>query len=627
MSQTEVKQVTKEGDVSSARRFDARDFSTIEEYVLDEFASRLQRRIATEKQWKEIDRQVAMEPETAYKRMPDGQIDANRNWMAEIELPLQAQALEVLTADARRFMKPDTGLFFKPHAETTDEYLHKVQFQSIILGDETEVPSHINQDNADKLVGGFITNFLSQYDFWNRIDKINAESFKYGMGVGRGRMETKNVYIDEARGVRKETQEVPVLVPCTIKNLFLDDSETSMHSSQVLGPAHIWRDYMKFSALAMAANKGSDNPDDPDGGWMPKNLKKVEPDGNGYVTLLEMEGDIILPRKTVRSMVIPNVIVTVAVGGKNKAGAATTRALVRLRFRKYSTSSYLLFPYHYEGTESSYPTSPLMKGRPIQAMCSAAANRLLDSAMLNLAPPVGFDRTDPYFAANGGPKISPFAQWATSDPISIKVHSEIGGDPAAMAAILTQGIQMYSELTGVLPARLGAQTVSHTTAFAKDAEIQRGATRTVDYVNQVGNGAMLKWLDMSYCMARDAIKDKVSFFIHDYGGWVKVTKDQLPENVVFDWLGAGGPQDKNQELQNKTNALLLAQKIDQINLSTGKPGRIDYNNAVDAILREGGWTDIDSITNHATAAQPPGAALGPGTAVAAIQNLTQQLPQ
>jgi hypothetical protein len=108
---------------------------------------------------------------------------------------------------------------------------------------------------------------------------------------------------------------------------------------------------------------------------------------------------------------------------------------------------------------------------------------------------------------------------------------------------------------------------------------------------------------------------------------VKVSKEQLPENAIFDWLGAGGPQDKNQELQNKTNGLLLAQKIDQINLSTGKPGHLNNNNAIDSILRQSGWTDLDTITNHDVAQQAPSASqIGPGPQVAAIQNLTNPQP-
>lgn len=625
----DVKQVEKDGSVTAKRRFDARDFDTIADFVAEEFARRSKDRSDIEKQWTDIDRQVAMQPDLRYKKNDKGEIDAQMNWLSEIELPLQAQALEILDADARRFMKPDTGNWFRAHAEMTDEYLKKVDFQSLVKGDETEVPSKITQDNADKLAEGFATSLMKPYDFWGRIDKVNAESFKYGMGVARGRLETRNVYIDEARGVRKDVRKIPVFVPCSIKNLFLDDAEVSMHSAQVLGPAHIWRDYMKFESLALAASRGSTDPNDEDGGWMPAALKKLSPDKEGYVTLLEMEGDLVVPRRTVRSVVIPNAIVTVAMGGKSKTGAQAMRAVIRFRFRKLPFSSYMLFPYHYESVESIYPTSPLMKGRPLQALASAATNRLLDSAMLKVAPPVGYDRSDPFFAANGGPRIVPFAKWATSDPQAIKAHTDLGGDPATMASMMGQAIGLYADVTGILPSRIGAQTKSHTTAFAKDAELQRGAVRTIDYVNQVGGGAMLKWLDMAYRMGRETLTGKASFYIEAYGGYVEVDKEHLPENVAFDWLGAGGPQDESQRMQNRVNALLLAAKLDQINLSTQKPGRINVNNAIDQVLREGGWSDLDAITNHdAVASGGAGAgALGPGPVVAAVQNLAQQMPQ
>ena len=624
-SQSDVKTVTPDAQVSSKRRFDQRDFNYIAEFVIEEHAKRQRERADTEKIWADIDRQIAMEPNVAYKKLPGGKIDADKHWMSEVEMPLQAQALEVLKADARRLMFPDNGQFFRAHAALTDDYLKTVEFQSLVLGDQTEVPSLITQDNADKLVEGFLLHQLSEGDFPSRVDRINAEGFKYGMGVGRARMETKNVWIDEARGLRKETDKLPVLVPCSIKNLYLDDPMPSIHSSQVLGPAHIWVDNIRFENLALAASHGSSDPDDEDGGWMANALTRLEPDDNGYVKLLEMEGDIIVPRKTVRSMVIPGAIVTVAVGGKDGGGNAT-RAVVRLRFRKNPFSSYLLFPYQYESSDCAYPTSPLMKGRPIQIMATEAANRMLDSAMLKIAPPIGWDRNDPVLAKQGGPKVHPYAKWGSNDPASIKAFSELGGDPSTMGSMMSNALSLYADLVGVLPARLGAQTISHTTAFAKDAELQRGAVRTVNYVNATGHGPMTKWLDMAYQMGRNTIgKQKVSFFIASYGGFVEVSKEQLPERAVFEWLGSGGPQDENQKLQNKVNGLLLAAKLDAINAQTQKPMRIDYNKAIDQVLREAGWTDLDSITSGQ--ANLASAQVGPGPAVAALQNLALQQPQ
>jgi len=263
-SQSDVAAI-EQGKVKSKRRFDQRDFDFIAEFVIQEWERRKSARAGLERHWAEIDRQVAMQPDVEFKKLPNGKLDINKLWMSEVEPPLQAQALEVLTADARQMLFGDS--WFRAHAEVTDAYLDRVDFKGLILGDEAEVPSQITQDNADKLVEGFLLHYFRQTDFFTRYDRINAEAFKYGMGVGRARMQTKNVYLREAKGVRKETQRVPVLVPVSIKNLYLDDPMPSMHSAQVLGPAEIAQDWIKLENLVLAASRGSSDPQDEDGGW------------------------------------------------------------------------------------------------------------------------------------------------------------------------------------------------------------------------------------------------------------------------------------------------------------------------------------------------------------------------
>lgn len=573
------------------RRFDKRDFDFIAEFGIDEWNSRKRRRKDREKHWAEIDRQLEMEPDTGFKYIIENgtrKPDVRKMWMAEMELPLQAQALEVLTADARRMMFPDTGPWFRGHAEVTDAYLQEVDFSSLILGDENDVPSQINQDNADKLAEGFLNNIFRQSDFFTRMDRINAEAFKYGVGVGRGRLDTKNVYIHEARGTRKERQAIPSLIPVSVKNVYLDDAPPNVHSAHVLGEMHILEGQMSLENLTIAANRGSKDPEDEDGGWMPAMLKNIEPDDKDMVTLIELEGDIVVPRKTVRSVVIPNAIATIVVGQEG------TKGVVRFRIRKRPFSSYLLFPYHYEHIDTPYSTSPLMKGRPVQMMATDALNRLMDAAMLKNAPPVGYDRSDLAFAAEGGPAIYPYAKWPTTD--GVEVHDKIGGDPAALSATLSLAINLYAELTGILPARLGAQTVSHTTAFAKDAELTRGAVRTVDYVRQAGHGPVTRWLDMAYGMGRDALRGDVSLYIDAYGGFVKVDKDALPERVEFEWFGSGGPAEEQAKQQAKLTAVNLALQIDQLAIAQGREPTLDIPSVIREILREGKWTDIDVIT-------------------------------
>lgn len=599
-SQKDAKVIDESGKPKAKRRFDARDFDHIAETIYDDYDTRKRKRGDLERQWDEIDRQIAMIPDTQHKKLPNGKTDARKMWMSEMELPLQAQALEVLTADARRMMFPVNGPWFRAHSETTDAYLREVDFESIILGDEMEVPSIINQDNADKLAEGFLRHIFRQNDMVGRFDRINAESFRYGMGVGRARRETKSVYIHEARGVRKENQKLPVIVPVSIRNLYLDTPMPSMHSAQVLGETHIAEDFIKLVNLQLAANAGSTNPDNEDGGWMPKNVAKLESDDDGYVKVLELEGDFVVPRKTTRSMVLPGAIITVAVGKGE-------RQVIRFRWRKDPFSSYLLFPYHHESASEAYPTSPLMKGRTVQAGAVQALNRLLDGAALKNSPPVGWDKSDMGMAQNGGPVIHPFAVWETIDPSAIKVFDEVGGDPTAMASAMSLFINLYGELTGILPGRLGAQTVSHTTAFAKDAELTRGAVRTVDYVEQSGSGPILKWLDMAYKMGREDMgrNKTVSFYIDSYGGFVNVAKRHLPENVYFEWFGSGGPAEAAQKRQAKLQSITTAIQLDQMLLQTGQPGTMDVPAAQREILREGGWTDVDGITKAPEAAPQP----------------------
>src|SRR5580692_29699 len=96
----EIKEVNRQdASVKKARRFDDRDWKWIAEYIVEEYLKRKEARKDRERHWKEIDRQVAMEPENSQKKLPNGSVDTKKLWMAETELPLQAQALEVLTAD------------------------------------------------------------------------------------------------------------------------------------------------------------------------------------------------------------------------------------------------------------------------------------------------------------------------------------------------------------------------------------------------------------------------------------------------------------------------------------------------------------------------------------------------
>lgn len=580
------------------RRITKADFAHVAEFICEELRKRKSRRKDLEKNWDEIDRQIRMEPSLKHKSLPNGKADPKRVWMSEMELPLQAQTLEVLTADVREAMFADNDPWFRARSALTDEYLERVDFQSLILGDEAEVPSQINQDNADRLVEGFLMTQFSQYDFMAHYDLINAEAFKYGTGIGRARMATKQVFLTTAKGTVRKDKRIPVLFPRSIRRTYLDDSPHNiMNEGQIVGPAVIatWRQSVKD--IQLAANKGSTDPDNMDGGWMPQNTKNLDGDDRGMVDVIEFEGDLVIPRKTVRSVHVPNVIVTVIEG--DNAG----RAVVRLRFRDKPYSSYIVHPYHMEDVDSAYATSPLMKGRPIQIAAVSALNRLMDAAALKNAPPVGYDRSDLQFASEGGPVIHPYAQWGTND--SLTVHDKVGGDPAAMSNVYLALLDQYATVTGMTGARFGRQTISHTTAFAKDVELQRGSSRTVDYVKASGLGPLTQWLYMAYDMGRDSMKGTEQIYLQPYNGWVEIDKDMLPDKVFFEWFGSGGPAERQAQQQSRLGAAQLAIQLDQLQAQLGGQPTLNIPALIQQALRDGGWTDTDTIIQQNTQAQAP----------------------
>jgi len=606
------------------------DFDHIADYLVHTLYERKERRKDLERDWTEVDRQIRMEPDISYK-MINGTVPDYMAWLPETELPLQAQTLEVLNADARRLMAPTNGNWFEAHAAITDKYLDKVEFSSLIAGDENDVPSVITQDNADKLVQGTINHWNNQYDFWGHVDLINSDAFKYGLGVGVARMVRKSVVKIEGKGAIRKDEMIPMLIPRSIKKTYIDDNyHAVMNEGIMIGGMQIYCYQQRFDDLVMAANSGSTDPDSMDGGWMPKNLKGLTAE-EGEVTIIEGEGDFVIPRKTTGSIVIPNVIITVAQSG---TGESSSSRVVRIRILKHG-GSHIFFPYHREHVDNPYPTSPLMLGWPVQKAAVDALNRYMMCAALHATPPVSYDRDDQQFAQEGGPRIYPFAQWASTS----EVRQHIVGQPGALFNAYAGFLQQYADVTGVNAPRLGAQTISHTTAFAKSAELQRGTIRTVDYVNATMNGPLDQWLSKCYEMGRDNMKE-ITVYLNTYNGYVSLNKQSLPDMVEFEVFGAGGPQEEVQKQQRRFSAVQLVMQIDQLQTQAkamGLPETLDYQNMKQQILRDAGWTDVDTILNDGGEIAPQGtpdqsgmgvanqtADIAPGAALQALALAGQQ---
>jgi hypothetical protein len=254
---------------------------------------------------------------------------------------------------------------------------------------------------------------------------------------------------------------------------------------------------------------------------------------------------------------------------------------------------------------------------PIQKAATEAFTLMLMVAMLQAAPPVQYDSQDPAMIANGGPKVAPFALWKSMAAVTTAKIGDLSGSLAAYQSLLSQ----YSDLLGVNPARLGAQTVSHTSAYAKSVELQQGASRTVDFVSSMKANVLQRWLNLAYSMVRKSYRKTSSVYVRELNGWIEVSKDMLPEKVFFLVQGADAPADEREKLIKQGNALQLAIQMDQANVQLGgKP--LEYRAMQLEVLRKAGFNDPERFApEFAARVEGAAAASGGGVVDAALDPL------
>ena len=596
------------------RRITESDWKTVAEFVKDEADRRASRsdRKTLENQWKEVDRQVAMEPRARVDA--EGRaVDASTDWMPNLELSLQAETLEIHTSDVARFLFPDDRNFFSAHVGMDDSALEAMERATLVpgLSDASEQALRsffgeqqqgINQENLDALIEGVLTHFHNMWGHRKAWDLISSETLKYGVCPPQANMVRLDQYSRDFRGVFRENRRIPALNVYSIKDVYLDDSETqAFQSGYMLGPSYIRRSSHNLDDLRLEASKGSQEPTLETGGWMPKRLENLEAKGpdKKSVEVLEYEGDLVVPRKTTSAMFFPNVIVSVVVSG----GGPT---VFRYREREFPFRRTIENHYHREHANSPYSTSPLIKGVPLQKAATDAMNRMMQAVALQAGRPMAWDPSDTYLEAQGGPALIPNSVFQALSKIQVIEVGDVGGLLNVYLALVRQ----YMDVTGVHAPRLGAQTKSHQTRFAVASEQERGAVRTVDYVRSMMTGSMQSWLSMEYYMLRKKMPP-TDIFVPKYQAYVRVTRDMLPESVTFDVHGSAGPLEEREKFAQKQNALALALQIEPLKLQTGgKP--LNLKKIQETLLREGGFTNVDTIMAEEVEPEAPGTQAGPG---------------
>ena len=537
-----------------AKELDADEFRCIAQWIKSEKDTRMGKRRDLEAEWKEIDRQIAMIP--VPRQVDSG---GDKDWYPSIEEPLQFNALEVILADVRAgLFPPARSSWYRVTGEMDEDMLKAAQKGLVVKG----LPTKLDQEGVNAILKAVMDYYHRLYDFRSNFMMFAAECIKYGTGAGRVREVKMDMFTNEYRGVTNGAG--PAFLPLAIQSTYLDDTEAlTMHEGVSIGGVMLHCETRLYEDIKAAAKTGGAKR-----GWRAGIIDKIEPkkgeDKRGLIELIEAEGDFVIPDGE-EVIFLPNSRIMVAVG----AGGPD---VIRYEENAMPFHSRVIGRYMRQDVKSAYGVSPLMKGRPVQKAASFALNDLLASGALNAQPPVAYDRNDAMFAAKGGPEIYPRAMWATDNPAGVVVQHQIG-DSTALLQVYLAMIKKYEDLTQANDPRRGGGMKSHTTAGAAQLDTMRALARTEDFVQDLIDGPLTSILYMEYDIIRKVMPKNMMIPIDAEGmnGFIRVSREMLPENVYFNVFGTAGMQDEAQRNQSFFTAAQFVLSLYAAAVQTGKP--------------------------------------------------------
>jgi len=507
------------------RRINKKDWETVQEFVKKELKSRETDsfRKQHETVWREVDRQVAMQPTGVTSQ----DIQDEGDWHNQIELGNLSEASEILTADAIRLLFPASRTWMEAHSE--------LPMQMDESGNNSI--DALQQKRVDGRIRAFMSQQHKDFGLKARIKLSLKEAFHHGSFVVEV-VEEDQMLVSEGSGI--QTLHAPVWKPYSMWNAFPDPSPSVIGANTIYSGSMILKDYMSLNKLKVLASRG-------DEGWMASQLSKVKVKKNKNkdvdtddIELVKYYGDITIKRQD-GDIYLPNSKVILANG-----------TLVY-----YSPVSTPFPPIIYGGYErmdvrDPYYTSPLIKLSPTQKMASRSANKFLDSVDLETEPPLVYNASDPSFAANGGPTIAPGMKTPTNGSAKYEVIQ--AGNSASALNGLQFAINQIERGTAVNAIRAGgSDSVEKTKAEVTLAD-QRGEVRIVDFVEDLEK-PLCTFLYMQHYLNTQKV-DKYPFYNPemDAPDFEWMTKNELPRNVQFEIVGAKGVLGEEQRTQ-KTMAV------------------------------------------------------------------------
>lgn len=518
------------------RRVMARDHDNIAQFISKELERREGSKWRTKHQdrWREVDRQIAMDPPLAYDA--DGNPKEPGTWHNAIQLGDLTDASETLTADTLRLSMPTDRKWFVPHVE--------LPFDVDDNGDPVPVPPE-QQREANGVVRNLMVQQHKDFGVRGRVKLAVKEILHHGSVVIT--VEEERIRKFSTGGTQPDHLKAPVPIVHSMWNCY-PDSSPRIQGTEIFysGSMIITRSIALKDALEMP-------------GWINKDKLQTQnknTDLDEHIEIIDYYGDIFLRRHD-GNILFPN-------------RKTTVQGAVFLASEVYKTdySPVIYTGYERDDVRDPYYTSPIVKRAPMGKFVTHMTNRTMDAVDLAVDPPLAYDSLDNSLKGDG-PQIYPGAKIPLRGG-SKNINKLDVGDAATGLAAMQFGKQDMQEGTTVDSVRKGVAPGTEQTATEIVKTEQRAEVREVEFVANVDNELLLPYLIMQHDLNLQGM-EPYPFFndeIHT-PDFLRATRKDLPKSVIMEVTGSRQLLGEEQRTARFINtATLVAQLEERIGQGT-----------------------------------------------------------
>jgi hypothetical protein len=493
------------------RRFLATDYDFIAEHITKEIERRekLTNRSNHEKLWKEVDRQVHMEP--LEKLDVSGRADPDRSWESALELGDLATASEILTADTKRLIFPSDRDWLAAHV---DIEVDRIQNRAAAASEEPVSKDEIAQTQkfANAELKALMTQQHQDFGLKDRVELSIKEANHHGSFVVEVRWDETQQY---SMGGVFESQAAPVWVPHSMWNCYPEPGELGLnviYEGSMIIKSEKDLDWIKRQTVFINT----------------KRLDNETTDKKNPIELITYFGDITVRRKT-ENIFLPNMKIVVA--RKSKI----------VIFAQPADHVTIIYGGHDRvDVRDPYHMSPIIKQSPNHKIATIIANKFLDNIDLKLDPTIIYDGNDPKLIAMGGPKIAPGRQYPTKGGLQNFEQIDVG-DPSWAIQAITYFDQKQQQGTGVSASRTGvSRQADRVTAAQIEEEAAGSELRVVDFSEKMEK-ALKAFAYIQHELNKKKL-NKYKFYNPEPGmpDFVVISKENLPKDAHFAIVGSKG---------------------------------------------------------------------------------------